>query len=384
MYMSEFMAGVEQLFKEMADNPDLPTPPKNLVLFDQGKMVWLSNAKEFFAWCEATFEAYEKQNQIEQDVDRWQKEADKLTNVKDEDYAETAINAWYLTEFAEFSLYGAEAALTKRLSRFEDTARQEIWSAFTVPDKPTFISRIDRELADSQSPNLMAEKYPWIQDGYHGVSDSAKEYFVKRLDIVGNEVEQTKDHDPKRQELIQKHKLSEDEVSALALARQLAEFMDDRKAWMMQTRRLLKKSVGNIKHGWFFDGQEVTLIDEKNTHELWQRYVDFKASTNAVSGVVACNGGKHFVLGEVVIVTSPTDSVPNRKIVVVPSTSPSYVPLMRKAKALITDHGGMMSHAAIVAREFNLPCVVGTKQATKVLKTGDKVMLDLTKGEIIR
>ena len=268
MYMSEFMAGVEQLFKEMADNPDLPTPPKNLVLFDQGKMVWLSNAKEFFAWCEATFEAYEKQNQIEQDVDRWQKEADKLTNVKDEDYAETAINAWYLTEFAEFSLYGAEAALTKRLSRFEDTARQEIWSAFTVPDKPTFISRIDRELADSQSPNLMAEKYPWIQDGYHGVSDSAKEYFVKRLDIVGNEVEQTKDHDPKRQELIQKHKLSEDEVSALALARQLAEFMDDRKAWMMQTRRLLKKSVGNIKHGWFLDGQEVTLIDEKNTHEL--------------------------------------------------------------------------------------------------------------------
>ncbi len=382
-YMSEFMAGVERLFKEMLDNPELPTPPKNLVLFDQGKMVWLSNAKDFFAWCEATFEAYEKQNRIKQDVENWQEEAEKLSRVKDEDYSETAINAWYLTEFAEFSLYGAEAALTERLSRFEDSARQEIWTAFTVPDKPTFLSRIDKELAESQDPNLMAEEYPWIQDGYHGVSYDAKEYFAKRLEIVGNEVEQTKDHEPKRKELIQKHGLSESEVSALTLARKLAEFMDDRKAWMMQTRRLLKKSVGNIENGWYFDGNKVTLINKENTHELWQRYVDFKASTNAVSGVVACNGGKHFIHGEVVIVTSPTDLVPDGKIVVVPSTSPSYVPLMRKAKALITDHGGMMSHAAIVAREFNLPCIVGTKQATKALMPGDTIMLDLTLGIVI-
>lgn len=384
MYMSEFMAGVERLFQEMVEDPKLPTPPKNLVLFDQGKMVWLSNAKDFFAWCEATFEAYEKQNRIKQDVANWQEEAGKLANAKEEYYVETAINAWYLTEFAEFSLYGAEAALTKRLSRFEDSVRQEIWTAFSLPDKPTFLSRIDKELAESQDPNLLADKYPWIQDGYHGVSDNAKEYFTKRLEIVGIEVQQTKDHEPKRKELIEKHGLTESEVSAFTLARQLAEFMDERKAWMMQTRRLLKKSVGKIEHGWFFDGNEVTLIDEDNTHELWQRYVDFKASTNAVSGVVACNGGKHFVRGEVVIVTSPTDSVPDGMIVVVPSTSPSYVPLMRKAKALITDHGGMMSHAAIVAREFNLPCIVGTKQATKLLKTGNKVMLDLTKGEVIR
>ena len=43
-----------------------------------------------------------------------------------------------------------------------------------------------------------------------------------------------------------------------------------------------------------------------------------------------------------------------------------------------------MSHAAIVAREFNLPCIVGTKQATKVLQNGEKVMLDLVTGEVNR
>ncbi|MDQ5886603.1 MAG: rifampicin phosphotransferase [Patescibacteria group bacterium] len=384
LYMSEFMAGVERLFKEMVDNPDLPTPPKNLVLFDEGKMVWLSNSKEFFSWCEATFESYEKQNRVEQDLASWQTAVDMLREVTVEDYAETAINVWYLTEYAEFSLYGAEAALTKRLSRFEDAARQEIWTAFTVPDKPTFLSRIDRELAESQDPNLIAEKYPWIQDGYHGVSDNAEDYFVKRLEIVGNEFEKTKDHEPKRKELIIKYGLNESEVSALTLSRKLAEFMDERKAWMMRTRRLLKKSVCKIEHGWFFNGKKVILIDKDNTHELWQRYVDFKVSTNAVAGVVACNGGKHFIHGEVVVVTSPTDSVQVGKIVVVPSTSPSYVPLMRKAKALITDHGGMMSHAAIVAREFNLPCIVGTKQGTKILSNSSAVVLDLVTGDVKR
>ena len=177
-------------------------------------------------------------------------------------------------------------------------------------------------------------------------------------------------------------KLSTQELSALKLARELAEFIDDRKAWMMQSRRLITKQHGTIEHGWLFNNGKSELIDKDDTQELWERYIDFKASSNVVSGVVASNGGKHFINGEIVIVNSPTDIVEDDRIVVVPSTSPSYVPLMRKARALVTDHGGMMSHAAIVAREFNLPCIVGTKQATKVLNDGDKVVLDLVKGEI--
>jgi len=382
MYMSEFMAAAERLFKEMFKNPDLPSPPKNLVLFDQGKMVWLSNATDFFNWCEKAFETYKELDRLDRDIANWRLESEKLTKLAGVAFDEAAINAWYHTEFAEFSLYGSEAALAKQLSRFDAETRQEVWTAFTVPDKPTFLTRIDKDLAETLNPAAMAQKYPWIQDGYHGLSDGVEQYFKERLEIVKDEDYQTQDHEPKRQELITKLELSQDEVSALTLARKLAEFMDDRKAWMMQTRRLLKQSVGKIEHGWFFDGKQASLIDEVTTRELWQRYVDFKAATNAVIGVVASNGGKHFVNGEVAIVADPTDSIGDGKIVVVPSTSPSYVPLMRKAKALITDHGGMMSHAAIVAREFNLPCIVGTKQATKVLNTGDKVVLDLVKGEV--
>ncbi len=158
--------------------------------------------------------------------------------------------------------------------------------------------------------------------------------------------------------------------------------MDDRKAWMMQTRKLITQTIGDIEHGWFFKDGKASAISKDDAHQLWQRYIEFKTSTSAVVGIVASNGGKHFINGEVVVVASPTDTVEDGKIIVVPSTSPSYVPLMRNAKALVTDHGGIMSHAAIVAREFNLPCIVGTKQATKILKTGDKIVLDLIRGEV--
>ena len=382
MYMSDFLAAAERFFIEMAADPDLPSPPKTIALFDDGKNVWLINATAFADFTEKTFETYSKLNRLDSDIARWRELSEKLSELEDDEPAKTIVNAWCYTEFAEFSLYGAEASLTKRLSRFDSPTRQEVWGAFTVPDKPTFLARIDSELAANQDPSGMAEKYPWIQDGYDGLTSNALQYFEGRLKVVGDEVQEAQNHEAKRKELIDRLQLSPDEVRSLTLARELAEFMDDRKAWMMQTRRLLAEPVGNVEYGWFFNEGRASTISQEDTHELWQRYVDFKASTSAVIGIVASNGGKHFVNGEVVIVTSPTDSVENGRIVVVPSTSPSYVPLMRKAKALVTDHGGMMSHAAIVAREFNLPCIVGTKQATKVLQNGDKVVLDLTRGEV--
>jgi phosphohistidine swiveling domain-containing protein len=68
------------------------------------------------------------------------------------------------------------------------------------------------------------------------------------------------------------------------------------------------------------------------------------------------------------------------EILLAPMTSPEYVFAMRKAAAVITDAGGLTSHAAIVSRELGIPCIVGTKVATKVFKDGDRVEVDITKG----
>lgn len=70
------------------------------------------------------------------------------------------------------------------------------------------------------------------------------------------------------------------------------------------------------------------------------------------------------------------------EILVTYMTTIEFIPAFRKAKGVITDEGGMSCHAAIISREFKLPCVVGTKVATRVIQTGDLIELDASSGTI--
>ncbi|MEM3404315.1 MAG: phosphoenolpyruvate synthase [Nitrososphaeria archaeon] len=70
------------------------------------------------------------------------------------------------------------------------------------------------------------------------------------------------------------------------------------------------------------------------------------------------------------------------EILVTEMTAPDWVPAMRKAAAIITNGGGMTAHAAIVSRELGVPCIVGTKNATEVLKTGQIVSVDGSLGVV--
>ncbi|HVV29840.1 MAG TPA: phosphoenolpyruvate synthase [Mycobacteriales bacterium] len=88
--------------------------------------------------------------------------------------------------------------------------------------------------------------------------------------------------------------------------------------------------------------------------------------------------------GAVRVLTSPEEGKQLRagEILVAPMTNPDWVPAIRRAAALVTDGGGMTCHAAIVARELGVPCVVGTEHGTTVLQTGRLVTVDGDAGEI--
>jgi phosphohistidine swiveling domain-containing protein len=76
-------------------------------------------------------------------------------------------------------------------------------------------------------------------------------------------------------------------------------------------------------------------------------------------------------------------SWPRNPVYVVSNTHPSEIPYLKKVSAIVTDEGGgILSHAAIVSRELRIPCVIGTKIATKVLKDGEMVEVDAKKGII--
>ena len=105
--------------------------------------------------------------------------------------------------------------------------------------------------------------------------------------------------------------------------------------------------------------------------------------TRELRGLTVSKGKSAKVRGRVRIIKNPF--LENKKmkkgdILVAGMTSPEYIVVMRKAAAIITDHGGMTAHAAIVSRELKIPCIVKTKIATKVLKDGDLVEVDANKG----
>lgn len=88
------------------------------------------------------------------------------------------------------------------------------------------------------------------------------------------------------------------------------------------------------------------------------------------------------VIGRAKIILSPRENkdVKRGDVLVTGMTTPDFINLMKKASAFITDEGGITCHAAIVAREMNKPCIIGTKVATKVLRDGDLVEVDANNG----
>lgn len=84
------------------------------------------------------------------------------------------------------------------------------------------------------------------------------------------------------------------------------------------------------------------------------------------------------------IVRNPSQlgSVVEGSILVTDMTSPALVPAMKRAAGIVTDEGGMLSHAAIVAREFDIPAVLGTGDATEYLREGQLLAVDGGKGTV--
>ena len=100
-----------------------------------------------------------------------------------------------------------------------------------------------------------------------------------------------------------------------------------------------------------------------------------------LTGMIA-NKGK--IIGKVKLVENKSDFKKFKKgnILVATMTRPEYVPLMKIAGAIVTNEGGITCHAAIISRELNKPCIIGTQVATETLKDGDLVEVDANKGII--
>lgn len=118
---------------------------------------------------------------------------------------------------------------------------------------------------------------------------------------------------------------------------------------------------------------EVILSDFEKDQEVIE-------DKKELTGIVASKGE---VSGKVKIITelkSQINEFTPGEILVTNMTTPDYLPLMKISKAVITNEGNILCHAAIVSRELGIPCIVGVKNATQILKNGDNIEIKNENG----
>lgn len=144
-----------------------------------------------------------------------------------------------------------------------------------------------------------------------------------------------------------------------------------------------------LKRG-FVNTEEQKLIERRlslrpTAEEYWKRqqWEACKGNGETLRGISGSTGRAE---GKVCIVTSPAEFHKLNKgaILVCRYTDPEWTPLFSLAAAVVADTGGVLSHAAIVAREYKIPAVLAVGNATAVLKDGDRVLVDGSAGEIER
>ncbi|OGH64150.1 MAG: hypothetical protein A2821_02600 [Candidatus Magasanikbacteria bacterium RIFCSPHIGHO2_01_FULL_41_23] len=120
-------------------------------------------------------------------------------------------------------------------------------------------------------------------------------------------------------------------------------------------------------------GDAAALFEEK--------FAPKSESRSEVRGMVA-NKGKVAGIAKIILSSEDFFTFNEGDILIAKMTSMDFIPIMKKSGAFITDEGGLASHAAIIAREYGKPCIIGTKNATKVFKNGEKIEVDAESGVV--
>jgi pyruvate,water dikinase len=132
---------------------------------------------------------------------------------------------------------------------------------------------------------------------------------------------------------------------------------------------------------WAIEGGEIFIVQSRPITTL-ERSVEEAATGEVLASGLGASPG--LASGNVRILRSVTegDRLQKGDVLVAPMTSPDWVPVMRRAAALVTDQGGKTCHAAIVSRELRIPCIVGTGNATTRLRNDAVVTVDGSRARV--
>lgn len=319
----------------------------------------------------------------------------------------------------------------------------EYYAVLMAPVRSSFVEEEQRDLLKIleywNSKSLGTEellekhqkKYFWIRNNYAVQKILDKEFFRKELEVIKrddldprkelNEIEERYVKiKEKKNEIIEELGLGQDKklMNLIKMVEEFAALQDERKKcvllsshyqrlFMNEISKRLNLSKDEIEYTIYPELKKMLLdknMDRKKLrkrkehctciftqegYELLEGEVSkklcdkiFKKTFDEIrelKGTVASIGKS---IGKVKIVKTiyEIEKVQKGDILVANMTRPEMVVAMKKAGAIVTDEGGITSHAAVVSRELGIPCIVGTRNATEVFKDGELVEVDATNG----
>ncbi len=336
---------------------------------------------------------------------------------------------WVPTIVVEMGNYGSPVLLEQALERLvkNEADRHRITETLTAPDAPSFYQEEEMDLAETNNLASHQKKYFWLNNSYAHVAQVTLKELVERKEKIHPQSRQAfhthaKNLDKKRKDIAHEFHLPETVLQLAKTMRRGIEWQDHRKKhifinisyqdllvlegarrlntsyqdalnalhWELPEMAKGRKPVVPLEgrdsgFGILIDDKEEVLIPQKRMQEFWNRYVQKPISQDIrqFKGVVASSSAKP-LRARVRILFDPHATFEEGDALVTSMTSPEFIHAMRKASAVITDTGGITSHAAIVSRELKIPCIVGTKIATSVLKDGDLIEIDTKNGIVKR
>lgn len=350
---------------------------------------------------------------------------------------------WMYGFLPEMANWGGEALLKRKILAKHKDHFFEIFEAIAAPEQLSFFQIAERESLvikgirskEEQEKELKhyQQRYFWLHNSYHGSQTLPVSFFRKELKKITTKKAKEKIAEidnythgvkQKKEEIIKAYKVDK-EIQEIGKQLSFSIWWQDfRKQYnllghhyidvfmryaekvhdvpfeelcyytcqeffeVMNTGKksnVQKRFPSFAEH--FVEGEGILYYTGEEADALTRPYLsmDIDKTIKQFTGLPVSRGKeKGMVKGIVKILHTPKSLEKMKKgnILVAPMTSPDYIVAMRKAVAIITDEGGMTSHAAIVSRELKVPCIVGTKIATKILHDGDVVELDVEKGII--
>ena len=259
----------------------------------------------------------------------------------------------------------------------------------SVPVKKNFYARMQEALLTKPIEEVQKE-YGWLRsrDGF------TRPYTLEELEEIKKKTEVPKTH---KVEIPEELKDFSEELKELTFFRTHRTDCFYELLWL--ARPILEEIAGKFKLTFeelaFYDAGSILkgkpkkisvpfnyLYYKRKQWIQYERFMQFEEDKKSeIKGRPTFPG---IVTGTVKIIKHPSqlDKVREGDIFVTQMTFPSFIGAMHRAAAFITDEGGITCHAAIIARELKKPCIVGTGNATRLLKDGDLVEVDAGKGVV--